>query len=276
MTTPDQPSYPPTPDQLVAWQRVAAEAARAAGALIRRMLDENVNVRNKGFRDLVTDADFASQKLITDMIRARFPNHGFLAEEEDTDLPTDRAISWAVDPIDGTSNYSIGLPTFCVSIGVAMKNEAGADIVQVGVIYAPMFDEFYSAVRGQGATLNGKPIRVSQVPTLDGVTIGMDWGRDDDVRAAAFRVLDKLGHQVKTIRAIGSAAIALAWIAAGRYDAYFNPSLGPWDIAAGSLLIEEAGGSLTGLSGAPIVLATAKGCIATNGLVKEELARVLA
>lgn len=253
------------------WLHLAEAAARQAGTLIRQMLDENVNVRSKGFRDLVTDADIASQKLITDMIRDRFPDHGFLAEEEDTDLPTHGPIRWAIDPVDGTSNYSHRIPTFCVSIGVAIQDEAGDDEVQAGVIYAPMLDEFYSAARGHGARLNGRPIHVSAVETLADVTLGLDWGRGETQRTVSFNALNQLGHRVTGLRAIGSAALALAWVAAGRYDAYINPSLGPWDIAAGGLLVTEAGGSLTDLAGTPIVLGEARNCIATNGFVRGAL-----
>lgn len=257
------------------WLVAAEEAARAAGALIRRMLNDNVNVRSKGFRDLVTDADIASQKLITDMIRSRFPDHGFLAEEEDTDLPTHGPIRWAIDPVDGTSNYSNRIPTFCVSIGVAVQNVAGDDEVQAGVIYGPMLDEFYSAARGRGAALNGRPLAVSTTSELAGVTVGLDWGRGAEQRAVAFHALNRLGNQVAGIRAIGSAALALAWVAAGRYDAYVNPSLGPWDIAAGSLILSEAGGTLTDLHGDPIVLTEARTCIATNGHVHAPVLRTL-
>ncbi|MCP4425514.1 MAG: hypothetical protein GY803_13555, partial [Chloroflexi bacterium] len=135
----------------------ARETAVSAGNLIRQKWSQPRQIKNKGFRDVVTDTDIAAQQLITDAIRARFPDHGFLTEEEDGNLPVDGPVIWVIDPVDGTTNFSRAIPTFCVSIAaVSAKNE-----VLAGAVYDPMRDELFSAAKGQGATLNGRPIHVS-------------------------------------------------------------------------------------------------------------------
>jgi myo-inositol-1(or 4)-monophosphatase len=249
-----------------AWRTVAEAAALEAGALIRRKLVEPRTVTSKGFRDLVTDADYAAQQHITALIRANFPEHGFLAEEEDAALPVAGSVLWIVDPLDGTSNYSRGIPNFCVSIAVA----ANAQIV-VGVIYDPMHEELFSAVRGQGCTLNGQPMTVSPTADLADAVVSLDWGRRYEVRQAALSALLRFAHHVRSVRAIGSAALTLAWVAAGRLDAYINFNLSAWDIAAGVLLIEEAGGTASDLSGLPLSLAKNTTCLGVNRHLQGDL-----
>lgn len=253
---------------LTDWLDVAAEVAQDAGKLVCEMRAKNVAIRSKGFRDLVTDADIASQKLIAERVMARFPDHGFLAEEEDSTLPEDGPVRWCIDPIDGTYSFSRQMPTFCVSIGISVNDAAftgrEGDVPQVGVIYAPMLDELYTAVRGQGAWLNGQPIQVSAVDDLNDAAIGIDWGRTRADREPLLRFVEKHGHDVRTIRAFGSAALALAWVAAGRFDFYMNQSLKAWDVAAAMVLVEEAGGVMTTTNGEPIVLTEAANCIATS------------
>lgn len=244
---------------LADWLDVATKVAQDAGKLVCQMRAEKVAITSKGFRDVVTDADIASQKLITERVMARFPDHGFLAEEEDGNLPENGPVRWCVDPIDGTYSFSRQMPTFCVSIGVSVN-----DIPQVGVIYAPMLNELYTAVRGQGAWLNGQPIRVSAVDDLNDAAIGIDWGRTREDREPLLRLVKKHGHDVRTIRAFGSAALALAWVAAGRFDFYMNQSLKAWDVGAAMVIMEEAGGVMTTTSGEPIVLTEAANCIASN------------
>ena len=247
----------------------ALDAAQAAGQLICRMWRQPREVRSKGFRDVVTDADIAAQKLITDMIQARFPDHGFLTEEDDGRLPADGPIIWVIDPVDGTTNYSRDIPTFCVSIAAV----TAAHEVIVGVVYDPLRDEMFSAARGQGAWLNGpsgrrRAIRVSQVDDLSAAIFGLDWSREPELRQAALAALDYYAHRVNDIRAIGAAALALSWVAAGRVDAYLNFQLSPWDLAAASLLIHEAGGELLDLEGRPWTFTTyAGGCLAGNGRI---------
>lgn len=231
------------------WRTVAETVALEAGALIRRKLTEPRELVFKGFRDPVTDADFASQQLITNAIQQHFPDHGFLAEEANSSLPTTGPVRWIIDPVDGTSNYSRGVPIFCVSIAVAFEEE-----IVIGVIYDPMREELFSAARGQGCTLNGQPIQVSPTTTPDDAIVSLDWGREFEIRQAMFSALGQFVHAVRSVRAIGSAALALAWVAAGRIDAYLNFHLSPWDFAAGRLLIQEAGGITSDLSGQPLTL----------------------
>ncbi|MEJ2749305.1 MAG: inositol monophosphatase family protein, partial [Anaerolineae bacterium] len=173
---------------------VLLEAARRAayktGQLIQDKWNQPRTVKSKGFRDLVTDTDIAAQKLITDAIREQFPDHGFLTEEDDSNLPTDGPVIWVIDPVDGTTNFSRSVPTFCVAIGAV--SEAG-DLL-AGAVYDPMRDEMFSAARQQGAWLQGKdgkqrPLSVSQVDTLDDALFALDWSRKPDLRQSALEVL---------------------------------------------------------------------------------------
>jgi myo-inositol-1(or 4)-monophosphatase len=253
-----------------AWRAVAENAARAAGHLIRRKLAEPLQVSSKGFRDLVTDADLAAQQQITTTLRTHFPDHGFLAEEKNSALPTAGPVRWIIDPIDGTSNYSRLLPIFCVSLAVAVAEE-----VVVGVIYDPLRDELFSAGRGQGATVNGQPLRVSTTADLAEALVGIDWGRQESIRQRSLDALNRFAHHVRSIRALGSSALALAWVAAGRMDLYGNYKLSAWDIAAGALLIHEAGGLTSDLQAAPLRLVENTPCVASNGRLHREFLALL-
>jgi len=248
-----------TQAMLLEWRAVAESAAVEAGALIRRKLAEPRELTFKGFRDPVTDADVAAQQQITAMIQQRFPDHGFLAEEANSALPTNGPVRWIIDPVDGTGNYSRALPIFCVSIAVVVEDE-----LVIGVIYDPMRGELFSAARGRGCTLNGHPIRVSATATLDDALVSLDWGRQYEVRQAMFVALERFVHGVRSVRAMGSSALALAWVAIGRIDIYVNFHLSPWDFAAGLLLIQEAGGSTSDLAGQPIPLTSHSSTIVAN------------
>jgi myo-inositol-1(or 4)-monophosphatase len=248
------------------WRTAAAREARAAGALLRQMMSGPRQLHSKGFRDLVTDADFAAQQLITQGLRNEFPEHGFWAEEENSDLPTAGPVRWMVDPVDGTTNYSRGIPNFCVSIAAAVE-----ETVVVGVIYDPMSDELFSAVRGQGCTANDHPVTVSQTSSLAEGAVAIDYGRRRIVRETAVAALLGIVHDVRNIRSIGSAALALAWVAAGRLDAYLSFELGAWDIAAGALMIQEAGGQVSTVDRRPLALVASTSCAASNGLLHEPL-----
>jgi myo-inositol-1(or 4)-monophosphatase len=244
------------------WCTAAADEARSAGALLRRLLADPRQVQSKGFRDLVTDADFAAQEQITRGLRQAFPEHGFWAEEEDSNLPTTGPVRWMIDPVDGTTNYSRGIPNFCVSIAAAV-----AETVVVGVIYDPLRDELFRAVRGQGCTVNDRPVTVSHTSNLAEGAIAIDYGRRRVVRERAIAALLSFVHDVRNIRSIGSAALALAWVAAGRLDAYLSFELGAWDIAAGALMIHEAGGQVSTMGQEPLGLVASTSCAASNGLL---------
>ncbi len=249
---------------LAALLNTAERAARAAGGLIKEMVSQPRELSSKGFRDIVTDADVAAQKTITDIIRGAYPDHGFVTEESDSDLPSEGPVVWVIDPIDGTTNYSRQLPEFCVSIGAAVQ--ATGELL-VGVVYDPARDEMFSGAKGMGSHLNGAPMRVSQVAEIGESLLGLDWSRSRPLRQAVLDALDATAHQVFTIRAVGAAAVALAWVAAGRLDLYMNYSLSAWDVAAAAVLIREAGGMVTDLDGIEWRLGGHDGsCAASNGI----------
>jgi fructose-1,6-bisphosphatase/inositol monophosphatase family enzyme len=230
----------------------ALEAAHVAGALLRRKFRQTRDIRYKGPRDIVTDADEAAQAAIRDLIAARFPRHAFLGEEGRHTLDLLAAgPTWVVDPLDGTSNYARQFPFFCVSIGLSVDGRP-----QAGVIYDPIRNETYWAVRGQGAFIqrgHGRPgpMRASAITDMSEALIGVDWSRDAQLRAQVIAGAARVGELCRTIRATGSAALGLAYIAAGWLDGYVNLALAPWDVAAGSLIIEEAGGLITTATGTP-------------------------
>ena len=252
---------------------VAEEAVKAAGHVARTKFRQPLQISDKGFRDYVTDADIAAQETITSVIRTAFPDHGFITEEDDSSLPGNGPIIWIVDPIDGTTNYSRRVPLFCVSLAAVVKKPTlkTADVL-VGAIYDPMRDELFSATADGQCLLNGRPIRVSKISDLALATIGTDWNRTGNARQLTLDTVNSLVHHVDAIPCYNSAALALAWVAMGRIDGYFNFSLMPWDVAAASLLIQKSGGKLSGLAGQPITLeAGSLSCLASNGRLHDQL-----
>ncbi len=226
--------------------QTALAAAHAAGDVLREKLPQDRTVTYKGRRDIVTDADFAAQAVISALIAERFPDHAMLAEEglHDADLLGPRPL-WIVDPLDGTSNYARRYPGFSVTIGVAQAGQ-----LLVGVTHDPLRRETFYAERGQGAFVQPagsapQRLSVSATPTLDQALVGLDWARDPEIRARVLQALGRVGVACRTVRALGSAALGLAYVAAGWQDAYFHLSVQPWDVAAGVLLITEAGGQVT-------------------------------
>lgn len=269
--------------------QTAEEAARQAGEFLREQWQRPRQLSRKGFRDWVTDADVGSQKIITDLIRGRFPDHGFVTEEYNPELPADGPVVWIIDPLDGTSNYSRQQPSFSVSIAAASKRgDWGLEIgesqspisnlqslsVQVGVIYDPLRDELFSAAAGQGSTLNGQPIHCSGVTEMIEAIVAMDWCRGPEQRQRSLDALGRFGLDIHTIRSIGSAALGLAWVAMGRFDGYLQLCLSAWDMAAGALLIQEAGGVIRDAAGSEWTLA-ATGCIASNGGIERPFLALL-
>ena len=285
----------------------ARETAVLAGKLARQKWSRPLQVRAKGFRDLVTDADLATQKLITDTISARFPDHGFLTEETDTTLPVAGPIIWIIDPIDGTTNYSRQNPIFCVSIAAAAPvnseqwtvnseqlavsseqlagGSRGAELVAgyqvlAGAVYDPMQDELFSAAAGEGATLDGRHgqqrLQVSAVNAIAESVICLDWSHHRRQRQLSLDAIQSIGSAVHSIRALGSAALAIAWVGAGRLDGYLNYSLQPWDVAAAGLILQEAGGAISDSLGHPPGQGVSVGsCVATNGLIQRDFLQML-
>ena len=264
-------------------ETLAREVASEAGELLLRKWLQPRQVSNKGYRDFVTDADYAAQALITGKILEQYPDHGFLTEEDDPSLPEHGPIIWIIDPVDGTSNYSRHIPAFCVSVAAAeiyypddqnkslSSNEPVTHRVLAAAIFDPFRNELYSASLGQGCTLNNQPMQVSPTNSMESAIIGFDWSRDYQRRQQMLDAVGRIIHQVQTVRANGSAALALAWVAAGRLDAYCNLALSAWDVAAAELLISEAGGQLSNVAGGIWQLDQNNGCLASNRHIHQEI-----
>jgi len=251
------------------FQNMAEEAAIAAGDLLRDKWGGTLEIRNKGFRDWVTDADIEAQDLITKFILSRFPDHGFITEEDAPDLASSGDTIWIIDPLDGTTNFGRQHPIYCTSIAAAQKDEKGEYRVVAGAIYDPVRDELVSGGQGLGSKMNGDPISVSESNTLESSLIGLDWSRRQIQRQAILDATQRIAHQVRTIRAIGSASLALAWVACGRLDLYFNVGVGAWDVAAAKIIIHEAGGKVTDYRGLDWTIDSTT-CIASNSIIGQE------
>ncbi|MBE9181219.1 inositol monophosphatase [Oculatella sp. LEGE 06141] len=250
----------PTPDQLQIFLDVATEAALTAGTILQDCWGKLETIEEKGRPgDLVTEADKASEAAILNILQRHFPTHSILAEESGQQgTRTDRYL-WAIDPLDGTTNYAHQYPFYAVSIGLLIDG-----VPQVGVIFAPFFQDLFRAAKGLGATRNRHPIRVSQTAELRNslLVTGFAYDRREtiDTNYAEFC---HLTHLTQGVRRGGSAAIDLAHVACGRLDGYWERGLSPWDMAAGVILVEEAGGRVTAYDGSPFVIDSGR-ILATN------------
>lgn len=227
------------------WLPTAIELARRAGAMQLASFRQGVEVAHKGAIDLVTEVDVAVERMFRAEIGQRFPDHLVLAEELGGPTDVGSSPTWIFDPIDGTTNYAHGLPFFCVSIALEVD-----DALQVGVVYDPTRDELFTAERGRGAWLNQAPIRVANAQRLlDAV---LCTGFPYDVHQTLDEIIAMFSAFVgraRGVRRFGSAALDLCYVACGRLDGFWEQRLNPWDIAAGALLVEEAGGRVTNWSG---------------------------
>jgi len=245
---------------------VLMRAAYESGKLMKEFSTRNFSISSKDeANNLVTEVDHASEKLIIGIIREEFPDHHILTEESG-DLPMDSNYKWIVDPIDGTVNFANGIPLCCVSIGIEKDGE-----MIMGAVYNPFINEFFFAEKGKGATLNDQPISVSKKTKVGGslLVTGFPYKYIEQENGP----LDIFGRFIKAgvpVRRLGSAAIDLCWVACGRFDGYFEHFLNPWDSAAGFLMVEEAGGKVTGFEGQPFSPYNYK-IIATNGLIHDEI-----
>ena len=249
----------------------AIDVAREAGGVLAQRLG-SAKVTNKGDIDLVTEADLASEKLIIERIRSYHPQHTILAEESGETVLVGGKRSewkWVIDPLDGTTNYAHGYPCFCVSIALEHNG-----VVEIGVIYDPVRDEMFAAERGNGATLNGRRIRVSEVEELKDAMLCTGFPYNVRERPDFTRDFANFTMAAQAVRRDGSAAIDLAYVACGRFDGFWEDGLSPWDIAAGLLLIEEARGKVTNFDNEPLSIYTKK-VLATNGLVHDAMLKVL-
>jgi myo-inositol-1(or 4)-monophosphatase len=249
----------------------AIQVARDAGNLLVQRLGA-AQITNKGDIDLVTEADIAAEELIIDRIRSHYPLHGILAEESGETIQEGSSRSewkWIIDPLDGTTNYAHGYPCFCVSIGV---EHSGA--LEIGVVYDPMRNEMFAAERGQGATLNERRIRVSDVEELNRAMMCTGFPYDVRTRPDFARDFTNFTLHAQAVRRDGSAALDLAYVACGRFDGFWEDGLNTWDIAAGALLVSEAGGRITNFENEPLDIYTKK-VVASNGRVHDAMLRLL-
>jgi len=250
---------------------LAERLARAAGAVQRERYETEIEIRTKSaVIDLVTEVDHECEALIVSGLQVERGDDAILAEEGRGDDREGARWRWIIDPIDGTTNYAHGYPRFCVSIGVECEGER-----TVGVVYDPLLDELFCAVRGEGATLNGKSICVSRETDLGNALVATGFAYD--VRRSAQDNVDHFIAFVKRSRAIrrdGSAALDLCYVAAGRFDGYWELKLHPWDVAAGMLMVAEAGGRVSDLSGGPAQRSGFE-CVASNGLLHDQMLAIL-
>jgi len=255
------------------WVPKATEIAREAGARLREFFSEGVATEYKGDVDLVTVADRTVEKLIRTRLSEIFPDHGMYGEEG-TREKLEREFRWYVDPLDGTTNFAHGFPQFCVSMGLEQR-PAGLGPQQDGVlvaavIYDPMRDELFSAERGRGAKLNGRPAQVSRIPDLAEALVSTGFPSRKRHESPNIHFYHEFTLRSHGVRRAGSAALDLAYVAAGRLEAFWEFNLNPWDTAAGILLVEEAGGRVSDFSGNRVQLESRE-VLASNGLIHDEM-----
>ena len=243
----------------------AVDIARESGALVANFHERHVPFETKGEFDLVTEADRASERLIVERLRSHFPAHSIVAEEGGGhESPSE--YRWFVDPLDGTTNFAHSFPMFCISIGLERAGEAIA-----GVVYDPIRQELFTAERGAGAFLNNHRIHVSKAARLSDSLASTGFPsrkRHHNINIHFYYQLAMASHGV---RRTGSAALDLAFVASGRLDFFWEFGLKPWDMAAGALLVQEAGGRITEMTGGPLSVTASDHILADNGLLHDEI-----
>ena len=249
----------------------AQNVAREAGRILLEKLGRKIEVSLKSDKNIVTEADLASEKYIVEQITTHFPRHAVLAEESGASILIEgNEYRWIIDPLDGTTNYSHGYPCFCVSIGL---EKIGAGI-ELGVIYDPTRDEMFAAERECGATLNGRRIHVSTVETLNDALLVTGFPYDVQKRERFVELFSRFVLNAQAVRRDGSAAIDLAYVACGRFDGFWEDGLSAWDTAAGILLVSEAGGRVTHYDGATFDPHKPQ-MLASNGILHESMLNIL-
>jgi myo-inositol-1(or 4)-monophosphatase len=248
----------------------AWEAASAAGEIIRRNWQEPRSIDYKGPIDLVTSVDRDAERGIVEVLRRQFPDHSILAEEETVITGAAEEYRWIIDPLDGTTNFAHGYPQVSVSIALECREQ-----IILGLVYDPLRRECFRAVQGRGATLNGDSIKISAVNELDRALLGTGFPYDHrenaDFYLGYFQAFLK---RCQGIRRAGSAALDLCSVASGRLDGFWELKLKPWDIAAGALIVAEAGGSLSDFSGNEFSISGSE-TLASNGIIHREMVAVL-
>lgn len=260
-----------SPKELKTFLQIAIQAALEAGDYLCRRLNRVSRIDYKGVVNLVTEADRHSQKIILAHLRRAFPDHGFLAEEDENQFTGKSDYRWLIDPLDGTTNFAHGLPIFCISLALERQGD-----VLLGVVYDPIRKELFRAIKGQGAWLNNHRIQVSRTRSLNQSLLAT--GFPYDLRESQENNLvhfENFLFRAQAIRRCGAAALDLAYVACGRFDGFWELKLKPWDIAAGSLLVSEAGGRVSDFQGKKLNLASGE-IVATNGLIHDSMIQVLA
>lgn len=248
---------------------VAIAAAREAGDLVKSRWGTGLSVEMKGEINLVTEVDRAAEKLIVAKIHAVFPLHDIMGEEGQA-ARKDSEFKWIVDPLDGTTNFAHSYPLFVVSIALEQKGE-----IIVGVVYDPLRDELFTATKNGGAFLNGKKIRVSRTEKLGQALLGTGFAYNlRETKENNLREFGNMLIQAQGVRRDGVAAVDLCYVACGRYDGFWELNLFPWDVAAGVIMIREAGGRVTNYEGQEFSVYEKK-ILASNGLFHEEMRAVL-
>lgn len=252
-------------------KEILIEATKAGANELQKFFNKKFTISHKeGINNLVTEADFAADKAIKKVIKDAFPDHGIVSEESDEKI-SESDYRWIIDPIDGTVNFANGIPICCVSVGLEYQGN-----MLMGAVFNPNMNEFYLAEKGKGATLNGHKISVSNKAEVirSCLVTGFPYNYLD-IENGPLEVFQKLIKKGIPVRRLGSAAIDLCWVAAGRFDGFYEHELHAWDSAAGYLIVEEAGGKVTNLAGEPYS-PFQPGIIATNGKIHEELQKIIA
>lgn len=256
--------------------RVCEKAARAGGDVLLSYRGK-FKVREKAPADLVTEADVASQKAIRDLVLGEFPDHDFLGEEDDHDarMDSDSEFTWIVDPLDGTTNYVHGLENYCVSVALQRRSSSGVEIVE-GAIFDPVRQMSFRATLGKGAFCDEQPIRVSDVQTLNQALVVASLPAKVNRDSAEVNNFLEVLFRCQAIRRLGSAALNLCYVASGRLDSYWATSVKKWDVAAGLLIVQEAGGCVSNLQGGPVDIDQPKFVVAGTAALQQEMVQLLA
>ena len=247
---------------------VASAAAEDAGKVLLEKARVGFKISKKGRVNLVTEADLAAEKVIIERILSRFPDHGILAEERG-ETASESPVKWVIDPLDGTTNYVHQYPCYCVSIACEVNGE-----VVVGVVFDPVSDECFHAIKGRGAFLNGTPISTSMESVLEDslLVTGFSYGTETIKRN--LELFNTMMLQCRSVRRDGSAALDLCYVACGRFEGFWELRLYPWDVAAGALIVTEAGGKVSRFDGTEVSIYDRE-VLATNGKIHDTLGSIL-
>ena len=247
---------------------VAIAAAREAGEILKAHFRQDRQVRYKGRANIVTDVDLRADQSLKSLLHAEFPDHGILSEESEAEAGASE-YTWVLDPLDGTNNFTFGIPFFSTVIALTR-----GDDVLLGIVYDPLRDELFSAVKGQRASLNDRRISVTRKAKVQEALIGLDLGYVDEKGKRLLEFIAGLWPDMYAFRIMGSAALGMAYVACGRLDLYFHLLLYPWELACGKLLVTEAGGVATDWEGQPLGIGDSS-VIASNRAIHADFLRIL-